>query len=250
VGLVLFLDESGDHSLEKIDSQYPVFVLCGVAMEETYHDGGATDALNDFKRKLFGTREIILHTLDFTRNKHGFEQMINPEFRMEFFVELEKLVRDLQFKIIACAIKKQEHLERYGLNALDPYMLSLSIVVERFIFECGSPGGIVIAESRDAVLNNALELAFLDLKIRGTAYLPATKIHRRIRNFAIRGKGENITGLQLADVVATPIGRHVLGKRTYPDYCAGGDFFLTVEQKLRKNWKGQYEGFGLVVLPK
>jgi len=71
--MVLFLDESGDHSLEKIDPQYPVFVLCGVVMEGTYHDGGATDVLNDFKRKLFGTRDIILHTLDFTRNKRGFE---------------------------------------------------------------------------------------------------------------------------------------------------------------------------------
>lgn len=50
--LVLFLDESGDHSLGKIDPQYPVFVLCGVIMEEQYHHSNATDALSEFKLDL------------------------------------------------------------------------------------------------------------------------------------------------------------------------------------------------------
>jgi hypothetical protein len=34
MGLILFLDESGDHSLSKIDPRHPVFVLCGVIMEK------------------------------------------------------------------------------------------------------------------------------------------------------------------------------------------------------------------------
>ncbi len=33
--LVLFLDESGDHSLHKFDPQYPMFVLAGCVLEET-----------------------------------------------------------------------------------------------------------------------------------------------------------------------------------------------------------------------
>jgi len=109
---------------------------------------------------------------------------------------------------------------------------------------------VVVVESRDPVLNNALQLAFLDLKIRGTAYVPATKVQNRIHNFAIREKRENITGLQLADVVATPIGRHLIGKKTYPAHCEGGDFFATIEGKLRKDSRGQWDGFGPVVLPK
>ncbi|MGD0921300.1 MAG: DUF3800 domain-containing protein [Terriglobia bacterium] len=250
MGLVLFLDESGDHSLQKIDPGYPMFVLCGIVMEDQYHDGAATDALNGFKDSLLGRHDIILHTVDFTRNQNGFEQMIDREFRARFFRQLQGLLRDMQFKIVACAIRKHEHLGKYGLNALDPYMLSLSIVIERFIFECGSPGGIVVAESRSETFDSALELAFLDLKVRGTSYVPGSKIRRRIHNFAIRGKNENIAGLQFADVVATPIGRHVLGKKTYPDDSEGGDFFSTVEGKFRRNWKGQYAGAGLVVLPK
>ena len=146
--------------------------------------------------------------------------------------------------------KKEDHLQRYGLNAIDPYLLSLSVLVERFIFECGSAGGTIVAEGRSPTLNNALELAFLDLKIRGTASVSATKVQRRIHNFAIREKKDNIAGLQIADVVATPIGRHALGKTTYPYYCDEGDFFFVVKPKFRQSWDGKIEGMGLVVLPK
>ncbi len=250
MALVLFLDESGDHSLAKIDPQYPLFVLCGVIMEEGYHDTAATAELNAFKNKLFGREDIILHTADFTRDGRGFESMGDHKFRTRFFTELEAWVKKIDFKIVACVIRKEEHLQKYGVRALDPYMLSLSVLIERFIFECGAAGGSVIAESRGGTFDNALELAFLDLKIRGTGYLPATKVRKRIYNFTIREKKENITGLQLADVVATPIGRHVAGKKTYASYCSGGDFFSTVRTKLREGQRGEYHGMGLVVLPK
>jgi hypothetical protein len=250
MGLILFLDESGDHSLSKIDLQHPLFVLCGVIMDEDYHNRAATDALNQFKEELFGRRDIILHTADFSRNKEGFEAMAVHDFRVKFFEKLQTSIMGLDFKVVACVVRKQEHLKRYGLHAVDPYLLSLSILIERFIFECGSAGGSVIAEARDATLNNALELAFLDLKIRGTSYVSATKVQKRIRSFAIRDKRENITGLQLADVCATPIGRRAIGRNTYPSYSSLGDFYRTVEQKFRRDWRGNAEGMGLVVLPK
>lgn len=250
MSLVLYLDESGDHSLTKIDAQYPLFVLCGVVMDEAYHDETATTALNGFKKQLLGRTDIVLHTADFTRDGLGFEKMSDHDFRIRFFAELESWVRRLEFKIIACVVKKDKHLAKYGTKALDPYMLSLTILVERFLFECGSVGGAVVAESRGGTFDNALELAFLDLKIRGTEYLSATKIRSRIHSFSIRNKKENIAGLQLADVLATPIGRHVLGKRTYAVYCSEGNFFNTVKAKFRTNSKGEYEGMGLIVLPK
>ena len=250
MSLVMFLDESGDHSLSFVDPQYPLFVLCGVIMDEEYHNTKASELLNTMKDELFGGRDIILHTADFTRNKAGFEAMKDHVFRVRFFRWLERLAAELEFKVVACAIKKQEHLQKYGLGALDPYMLSLEVLVERFIFEVGTAGGTIVAESRDETLNNALELAFLDLKIRGTHYVSAKKIRERIRNFGIRRKSENVAGLQLADIIATPVGRHVLGRRSYPAYAATGDFWDSVRPKLRRDWKGNAEGMGLVTLPK
>jgi hypothetical protein len=250
MSLLLFLDESGDHSLSKIDPQYPVFVLCGIICDVSNHDGIMTDSLNRLKTQLFGRQEIVLHTLDFTRNQEGFETMVSHDFRVQFFHELQTWISGLNFKLVASVIRKQDHLKKYGLQAIDPYMLSLSILVERFIFECGSVGGSIVAEARNPTLNNALELAFLDLKIRGTRFVSAAKVQKRIHNFSIRDKRENIAGLQLADVCATPIGRHVLGRKTYPRYCSDGDFYRTIEKKFRRDWQDKIEGMGLVVLPK
>jgi hypothetical protein len=44
-----------------------------------------------------------------------------------------------------------QHLSRYGFAALDPYMLSLDALVERFCFEIGDVegGGVIAAEQQD-----------------------------------------------------------------------------------------------------
>lgn len=242
---ILFLDESGDHNLEVIDPQYPMFVLAGVILDQDYAQGELTARLNEFKQNFFGRTDIILHTADITRNRNGFERMKERAFREAFYKGLNELAASLDFKVVACAIRKEEHLARYGVAALDPYMLSLHVLVERFCFEIGNVagGGIMLAERRNPTLDHELELAFLNLKIQGTRYLQAAQIENRIAALNLRAKSENIAGLQLADLVASPIGRHVLGKKDHEDY-------RIVEDKFRKDRRGRHAGYGLVVLPK
>lgn len=242
---ILFLDESGDHNLAIIDPQYPLFVLGGVMVDKAYAEGPMTEAVQDFKRRLFGRDDIILHTADITRNRNGFEAMKNAAFRERFYAELNELMRSLDYKVVACAIRKDEHIARYGVAALDPYLLRLDLLVERFAFDVGnvSGGGLIVAERRDPTLDHELELAWLNLKIQGTRYQQAKDIEKRILAMNLRAKSENIAGLQLADLVVTPIGRHVLGKPSKED-------FEIVRTKLRRSRAGIAEGYGLVVLPK
>jgi hypothetical protein len=242
---IMFLDESGDHSLEVIDPQYPMFVLAGVIMEQAYAEGELERRLARFKTDLFGRADIILHTADITRNRSGFERMKEPQFRQAFYARLNELVASLDFKIVACAIRKDAHLARYGVAALDPYMLSLDVLVERFCFEIGNVpgGGMIVAERRDPTLDAQLELAFLNLKVQGTRFLQAAQIQRQIVGLTPRAKSKNIAGLQLADLVATPIGRHILGRKDHEDY-------RIIEGKFRKDPRGRHAGFGLVVLPR
>jgi len=79
--------------------------------------------------------------------------------------------------------------------------------------------------------------------VQGTRYVRGSHIERRIRGLQLRDKKDNLAGLQLADLIVSPIGRFVLGKKTHED-------FRIVETKLRRNPKGEYRGRGLVVLPK
>ena len=241
---VLFLDESGDHNLSVIDPQYPLFVLGGVIVEQDYAEGELAERLDRFKQDLFGHTDIVLHTADIVRNRNGFERMKEPAFRECFYGALNVLMKDLSYSAVACAIRKDEHLARYGVAALDPYMLSLDILVERFCFEIGRSGtGVIVAETRDPTLDRELDIAWLNLKVQGTRYVQAKDVASRIVGLNLRAKADNVAGLQLADLVVSPIGRHVLGKPEKED-------FRVVRQKLRTNRAGEYRGFGLVVLPK
>ena len=242
---ILFLDESGDHSLDVIDPQYPIFVLGGVILDKVYAEEQLESDLNKFKIKMFGRTDIILHTSDITRNRNGFERMKEHKFRLHFYEELNKLMLNLKYQVVACVIRKDNHAKQYGMGAIDPYMLALHILVERFCFEVGNieDGGIIIAEKRNPTLDHELELAWLNLKIRGTDYLAAKDIEKRIEDLRTKSKKKNIAGLQLADLVVSPIGRYVLGKPHKKDW-------EIIEKKLRRNKRGSYNGYGLVILPK
>jgi hypothetical protein len=153
-------------------------------------------------------------------------------------------MRTLNYQVIACVIKKDEHLTRHGFEAIDPYLLSLNVLVERFCFEIGDTprGGLILAEKRDPTLDHQLELAWLNLRIQGTRFLRASMIDERITGLNTRSKQDNIAGLQLADLVVSPIGRFVLGKRLHEDWHI-------IESKFRRR-HGTYYGAGLVVLPR
>lgn len=240
---ILFLDESGDHNLSIIDPQYPVFVLGGIIVDEDYYYNIIEAEIKQFKENFFGSSNIILHTSDIARNRLGFEGLKDPELRKKFYTTINTLMERLDYKVIACIIKKQEHLNNYGLRAIDPYLLSLNVLIERFVFELKKEDGIVISESRGNKLDNELELAWLDVKIQGTKYLKANRVKKAIHNFIIRKKSDNIAGLELADLVVSPIARKVLGKGTKNDY-------LTIESKIRRDKTGNVDGHGIIIMPK
>lgn len=147
--------------------------------------------------------------------------------------------------MVVCVIRKDAHLARHGTNALDPYILSLGILVERFCFDIGwgAEGGVIVAEQRGSLLDRQIQNAWEYLKCTGTRYVRPSVIARRILSFAFASKADGLSGLELADLVVTPAGRAALGKTSFIDYAV-------VESKMRRDDKGRVEGVGLVVLPK
>jgi hypothetical protein len=241
----LFLDESGDHSLTRIDPQYPVFVLGGVIVDADYATAELTKSVERFKTDVLGTADVTLHTADIVRTRGAFRVLRDEALRQRFYSGLNTIMRELDYKVVACAIRKGAHLAAYGPAALDPYMLSMNVLVERFCFEIADAGdtrGQIIAEKRGSTFDAALELAWTSLGMSGTAYLPSSLIRQRVVDLHLRTKRSRIAGLELADLVVSPIGRFVAGLPPRED-------FAIVREKLRRR-DGEYLGPGLVILPK
>ena len=242
----LFLDESGDHNLDLFDPNYPLFVLAGCALTQEEHDKTLTPLIKELKQKVFGSEKLVLHYIDYTRNQFGFERMIEQKTRELFYHQLNRVIKEADFSLFSCIVDKKKHKEKYGALAIDPYILSLEIIIEKFVqtLKAVKDKGVVIAESRGQQLDNELNLAFLDLKIRGTRYLRPKHITNCIDGFHIRKKEENLAGLQLVDSLVTPIGRRFCNrKNAYIDYGI-------IKSKFRKHECGKYRGYGLIILPK
>jgi hypothetical protein len=242
----LYLDESGDHSLTVIDPQYPVFVLGGVIVDPQYEQAVIAPALRRFKRDLLGRDDIVLHTADIVRQRGPFDRLADPGARERFRTRLSDLMRDLDYVVVACGIRKDAHLAAYGASALDPYMLSLHIVVERFCFALADDRpadiGRIIAERRDQALDSSLTTTWRHIRERGTSFLRAAVVRERVVRLDLMAKSPGHPGLELADLVVSPIGRHIAGKPERPDWAI-------VESKMRRR-HGEYAGAGLVTLPK
>ncbi len=77
--------------------------------------------------------------------------------------------------------------------------------------------------------------------LTGTRYVGRRERADRVRRLALPTNRAGEEGLELADLVASPIGRHVIGKPPREDW-------VIVSEKLRRR-AGSWRGAGLVVLP-
>ena len=231
----------GDHPLDRIDPEYPVFVLGEVIIDRAYARTVLAPRLRQLKNDFFDDPNLILHTTDIVRAKNGFETLRDPALKREFYQALNTMMRELDYKVVACVIKKQEHLQRYRTNALDPYIYSLYALVERFCEEPGDvpDGGFICAEKRGIDLGSDLNQAWARIIEKGTELKSDNRIDGRIIDLGMKDKRLNIAGLQLAVLVVSPLGRTVMGKPTKEDW-------EIVKSKFRRSGS-RYEGFGLVI---
>jgi hypothetical protein len=244
---MMFLDESGNHDLRRIDPSYPVFVLGGIIAERSYVREVIDPVFRRFKRRHFGRDDIVLHTVDMHKGRGNYGFLTDPSCRTEFFVDLNAMLEGLEFQVIACVVKKVEHVHRYEAEAADPYHVALKYLVERFCLDLGQEldSGFICAERRNPGLDFGLLEVWEELRRAGTEHISAAEIDAKILELDLKDKRPNLSGMQLADLVITPIERHVAGKLAKPNEVR----WEVVERKLRKV-NGEYLGPGLIIRPR
>ncbi len=240
-----YVDETGDHSLASINPHYPIFVLGGVVIDTQYHDNIISADLDDLKTRIFNQRNLPLHLYSIKKIRPPFGRLKNRRTRNEFWAEMTRLMRSWDYSIIACAIDKPKLRRMHRSRTWNAYYYALEVLLERFTFyleETGTIGQMVV-ESRRPDLNQEFLRTVNNFMQNGTRLVEPHRLTRRIKDVRVHPKSANIAGLQLADFLMSPIGRHEIGK---PDNVG----WQIAEEKFRRHPNtGDYLGTGLVRKP-
>lgn len=210
----LFLDESGDHGLSKIDEQFPVFVLCGVLFSQPDYQV-LLQKIKLLKQKYWPDKKVILHSRDIRKCQNEFSILLDVELKASFYSDLNAIIASSNYEIIAASIHKPRYLKQYGLLQSDVYQISLSFVIERAIFCLDGKSGdnkklSISIEKRGKKEDNSLNAYFHRLLQVGTYYVDNRRMQDYNLTLAFKDKKQDIFGLQLSDLVAYPIARYVL----------------------------------------
>lgn len=243
----LFLDESGHHGIRTKNQEYPVLVLCGCFIEKDYYESKLTNELNELKLKYFKTTKIVFHSRDIRKWQKEFKILGDPKIRNDFYKDLDGLVADADFKIIATAILKDKLIEQYGPRTDNPYELSLTFILERTTFlsdNVGCKNVEIIAEARGKKEDSSLHNQHQLILSHGTAYVDSPRLKKRFSDIRFVKKEENNIGTQLADLTAYPLATKVL----YPK--RENLAFRVIDPKIYRQFPdGDYLGYGLKIFP-
>lgn len=205
---IIYVDESGDHSLTKIDKGYPVFVLAFCIFRKQDYIENVVPAVQQLKFDYWGHDNIVLHEREMRQKKPPFGFLFDQAIRDEFMSRLNNIIRQADFKIIHGFVEKSGDTARQAEAAgFGVYHLALNLCLLQtavFLKSLGQEELItdVICESRGKKEDAELLREFEHL----CAERPElAEIYRNLR-VSIASKQCNSTGLQIADMVARPLG--------------------------------------------
>lgn len=232
----LYLDESGDHGLDRIDQGFPVFTLCGIMFTNLgYRE--MKDCLNSIKHYFWDDKEVIFHSRDIRKCNKEFSVLLDLEVKRQFYEKLNNCLKNGSYRIIAAVIDKNRHVKTYGRIADNPYEIALSFIIERSIFllddvKFDQKTVKIVIEKRGKKEDQQLASHFEKIKARGTGFVSRERIQQYDIRIEFRDKKENINGLQVSDLIAYPISNHVMyPERANPAFDLIADKFYLKDGK-------------------
>lgn len=222
---IVYADESGDLSYE--DKEYPVFVLAFCIFSKQEYLTDVVRHIKGFKFAVWGHDMTILHSKKIRSQADDFRFLQGQAQRGVFMKTLSQAIDDSPFTIISTGIDKRL-LQKQYVNPANPYELGLQFCLERlyrFLQEKNQKGRIthVVIESRMDNQNKELDVAFQTMLVKNRALQEQYPV-----KLIFGEKKANCVGLQIADLIAYPIGRHLL--KPHEENLA----FKIIEKKFHK----------------
>jgi hypothetical protein len=255
----LYIDESGDHRFKQLTDEPGRFLCllgCFFSQENDYLDFHKD--LEDFKQRHIPhnpDEPVILHRKDIINARGCFWRLRDPKARQVFDVDLLAVCAAARFRMVGVVIDKFELL-RFPTPA-HPYNLALGFLLQRYCGYLNHFGheGDVLAESRGGKEDRDLRASFDLHYARGAWMVKAATFQRALTSgqLKLKKKSANIAGLQLCDILAHPVKRHILLKEGVTSQPLGRfsqSLIRAVSPRFNRHlYSGRIEGYGTVFYP-
>lgn len=249
---IIYVDESGDHSLRSVDPNYPIFSLAFCIFKKADYVHVAVPAMQEFKFRWFGHDTVVMHEADIVKRRGPFGFLQFDGLRDRFMADLNAVIHAMPMTVIASVIRK-ENLKKKYVSPENPYQLGLLFCMEMahgYLKHQGATGNRchIVCESRSPreKAGHGKEDAALELEFRrivaGDHYL-ARGFEMPCFDIVFASKLANSTGLQIADMIARPIGLQVL-KGAQPNKA-----FDIINPKFWRGPENRNTSFGMKVFP-
>ena len=255
----IYIDEVGNPDLRSSENPNHRFLsLTGVIFDLNYISNTVHKEIELFKTNYFGSHPddpVIFHRKEIINKKYPFQILKNPKVEAAFNKEFLSFLQRWEYVVISVLIDKQEHQQRYSAWRYDPYHYCMEIIIERYyrFLKDGNAVGDVLVESRGGKEDSRLKKAYNRIFKEGTSYIKAEELNLVFtsKQLKVKQKSMNISGLQIADLLAFPARQYMLKyyqkievkRPTFND-----EIIEILKTKLYRRGN-KTEGYGIKLLP-
>jgi hypothetical protein len=255
----LYIDESGTHKYSNsTDIKERYLCLLGVIISAEHNQEVLLPKWEEL-RSIF-TEDVdfppFFHFVDVVNKRNVFSKLFNEEIKEVFNAKYIEILKSSQYVVCCVVLDKKAHNERYGTSAMHPYHYCLNVLLERYVKFLSDENAVgdVLAEARGKREDGLLRSEFSRFYENGTFYLGSEFVQKRLTSgkLKLKTKEARICGLELADMLATPMKFFTLSK------CGvitnlNDNFTKKVLDiatcKIRKNpSNGSIDGFGIKLI--
>lgn len=219
----IYIDEVGNPDLASSENPNHRFLsLTGIILELGYVEKVVFPQMENLKKEFFGSHPddpVILHRKEMVNAAIPFEKLKDETVKKRFDAELLSLMQKWEYTVITVCLYKKTHKETYTTWRYEPYHYCLAVLLERFFFflERMNAHGDVIAESRGGKEDRRLKDSFTRLWEKGTDFVAPEQFQKVFtsKQLKVKPKANNISGLQLTDLLAHPSRNEILKEQGF-----------------------------------
>ena len=197
---LVYVDESGSPSSLRTDPNYPIFVMAACVFDPDVYASRLLPAVGALKIRHLGSDSPVLHESEIRKRLGIFNFKGDIQARTAFIEGLSSVVQDC-VPLVVAAVVGHSDLER------DVDQAALQALWDGFREHSSGPSHWIF-ERRGKREDTAVSRAFEALSASGATH-----------EFVAKGRG--LAGLEMADMLARPIGLSVL-RPTQPNRALEG----------------------------